>query len=125
MDCIFCDLMKSGEKIIDKDELCSVFYNTFPISKGHILIIPNRHVADYFDLTLEEANAIQKMLFKHKELLSAEDETITAFNVGVNAGVAAGQTVYHVHMHLIPRREGDVANPRGGLIEGERPKRSV
>jgi diadenosine tetraphosphate (Ap4A) HIT family hydrolase len=81
----------------------------------HTLVIPKRHVADYFDLYQPELNAIQALLKEQREKTLAADPAVTGFNVGINTGADAGQTIFHVHVHLIPRRKGDVANPRGGV----------
>ena len=110
--CIFCNLPRS-EKIAESD-LCFAMFDGFPVSKGHVLIIPKRHVADYFDLTDEEIMAMQHMM---KEIKGRLDEEFSpdGYNVGINVNEAAGQTVFHVHMHLIPRYRGDVDNPRGGV----------
>lgn len=110
--CIFCNLPQS-EKIAESD-LCFAMFDGFPVSKGHVLIIPKRHVADYFDLTDEEIMAMQHMM---KEIKGRLDEEFSpdGYNVGINVNEAAGQTVFHVHMHLIPRYRGDVDNPRGGV----------
>lgn len=110
--CIFCNLPQS-EKIAESD-LCFAMFDGFPVSKGHVLIIPKRHVADYFDLTDEEIMAMQHMMKEIKERLD-EEFSPDGYNVGVNVNEAAGQTVFHVHMHLIPRYRGDVENPRGGV----------
>lgn len=85
------------------------------VTKIHTLIIPKRHVSDYFELHQPELNAIQQLLLKQKEYLQNKDKTITGFNVGINSGVDAGQTVFHVHVHLIPRRTGDMIEPKGGV----------
>jgi hypothetical protein len=77
--------------------------------------IPKRHVADHFNLYQPERNAIEAMLHKRRQSILVQDNTVTGFNVGINAGASAGQTVFHVHVHLIPRREGDVADPKGGV----------
>ena len=79
------------------------------------LIIPKRHVADYFDLYHPELNAIQSLLQDQRKQIMTADPTVSGFNVGINAGSEAGQTIFHVHVHLIPRRKGDVAEPRGGV----------
>ena len=79
------------------------------------MVIPKRHVADYFDLYQPELNAIQSMLQNQRSEILKQDDTVTSFNVGINAGSDAGQTIFHVHIHLIPRRKGDVAEPRGGV----------
>lgn len=110
--CIFCNL--ASERIIAENELCLAIRDGFPVSEGHTLIIPKRHVADYFDLTSDEIAAMQAMM---KESKCQLDNTLhpDGYNVGVNVNAAAGQTVFHVHMHLIPRYIGDVENPKGGV----------
>jgi diadenosine tetraphosphate (Ap4A) HIT family hydrolase len=79
------------------------------------VFIPKRHIADYFDLTQAELNAINQLIKGQKKLLDELDTTIDGYNVGMNCGESAGQTVFHCHIHLIPRRTGDVENPRGGI----------
>ncbi|XXK36105.1 HIT family protein [Rhodobacteraceae bacterium nBUS_22] len=113
MKCVFCDL--PIDRFIDETELSLVFRDAFPVTDLHTLIIPKRHVADYFDLTEAERTDIQTLLLKHKEIVEIADKTVTGFNIGVNVGASAGQTVFHVHTHLIPRRDGDVEAPRGGV----------
>jgi diadenosine tetraphosphate (Ap4A) HIT family hydrolase len=110
--CIFCNL--ASERIIAENELCLAIRDGFPVSEGHTLIIPKRHAADYFDLTSDEIAAMQAMM---KESKCQLDNTLhpDGYNVGVNVNAAAGQTVFHVHMHLIPRYIGDVENPKGGV----------
>ncbi len=111
--CPFCEV---GEgRIIAENELCYAIRDGFPVTSMHTLVIPKRHVADYFDLYQPELNAIQSMLKEQREKISAADPAVTGFNVGVNAGVDAGQTIFHVHIHLIPRRRGDAAAPEGGV----------
>ena len=111
--CPFCSI---GEgRIIAENELCYAIRDGFPVTSMHTLVIPKRHVADYFDLYQPELNAIQSMLKEQREKISAADPTVTGFNVGVNAGADAGQTIFHVHVHLIPRRKGDVEAPQGGV----------
>jgi diadenosine tetraphosphate (Ap4A) HIT family hydrolase len=78
-------------------------------------IIPKRHVADYFGLTQAEINAVSRILTDQKSLLQVSDQTIDGFNIGMNCGESAGQSVFHCHIHLIPRRAGDVEQPRGGV----------
>jgi diadenosine tetraphosphate (Ap4A) HIT family hydrolase len=109
--CPFCAM--PAERIIDSDELAVVIRDGFPVTQGHTLIIPRRHVASFFELTEAEQNSILKLLRRAHSLAVAEG--VTAFNIGINDGAAAGQTVPHVHVHLIPRRPGDVADPRGGV----------
>ena len=113
MQCIFCELPL--DRIIDQTNLSKVFRDAFPVTKLHTLVIPNRHVADYFKLTAAEQADIQTLLQKHHQLIKLEDATVTGFNVGINVGASAGQTVFHVHVHLMPRRNGDVPNPQGGV----------
>lgn len=112
MDCVFCNI--SHERRVVENELCFAIRDGFPVSEGHTLIIPKRHVADYFDLTTEEVTAMQTMMREVKGQLD-EEFTPDGYNVGINVNEAAGQTVFHVHMHLIPRYKGDVENPRGGV----------
>jgi len=79
------------------------------------LIIPKRHLADYFDLYQPELNATQSLLAERRRLIQSEDPSVTGFNVGINAGSDAGQIIFHTHIHLIPRRQSDVEQPRGGV----------
>ena len=111
-DCIFCNIPQ--DELIAENDLCFAIYDDFPVSKGHVLIIPKRHVADYFSLTEDEVMAIQIMLREIKTKLDA-DLSPDGYNVGINVNEAAGQTVFHVHVHLITRFKGDVENPRGGV----------
>ena len=113
MSCIFCEL--SSDRFIDETELTLVFRDAFPVTDLHTLIIPKRHVSDYFNLTIAERDDIQNLLLKHKDLIENEDSSVSGFNVGNNIGLSAGQTVFHLHTHLIPRRDGDVESPRGGV----------
>ena len=112
--CIFCEIIPTN-RVIDQGKKCLVIRDAFPVTKGHTLIIPKRHVSDYFDTTEDEKAEIQNLLMKHRSLLLHCDETIKGFNIGINVGEVSGQTVFHVHVHLIPRRLGDVQNPRGGV----------
>jgi len=112
-DCLFCNLPK--KRIIDEDEFMIVIKDGFPVTKHHALIIPKRHVADYFGMHQPELNSLNTMLQKHKDLITKKDKMVTGFNIGMNNGEDAGQTVFHCHVHLIPRRKGDIKNPRGGI----------
>ena len=87
----------------------------YQVTKGHTLFIPKRHAMDYFELVQAEANAINALMLEQKSLLQSKDPTITGFNIGMNCGEDAGQTIFHCHVHLIPRRKGDVEKPRGGV----------
>jgi diadenosine tetraphosphate (Ap4A) HIT family hydrolase len=85
------------------------------VTTGHALVLPKRHTPDYFSMTAPERAQADELLRVLSRRLSDEHPDIAGFNVGANSGVAAGQTVFHAHIHLIPRREGDVANPTGGV----------
>ena len=111
--CVFCDI--DAGRVVGANELCVAIRDAFPVTEFHTLIIPKRHVADYFDLYQTERNAIDAMLQKQRQIITDMDEKVTGFNVGINAGQSAGQTVFHVHVHLIPRRDGVVDKPRGGV----------
>ena len=106
--------MESSRKI-DEDDWFYVIRDGFPVTSLHTLIIPNRHVETYFELTEHEVLALNSMINKHKQLIEEEDPTVSGFNIGMNCGEDAGQTVFHCHIHLIPRRKGDVDEPRGGV----------
>ena len=109
--CLFCNLER--EKIL-KSELSFAIYDAFPVNEGHTLIIPKRHTANYFDLTNEEQADCFALLNRVKGIVQ-EKYNPAGFNVGININEAAGQTVPHVHIHLIPRYDGDVEVPRGGV----------
>ena len=108
--CPFCS--RSGA--LFENEHAYVREDKFPVSPGHLLIIPKRHVPDWFSLTEEEQQAMLALLSRAKEYLDVRYHP-DGYNIGINCGEAAGQTVFHVHMHLIPRYAGDVENPRGGV----------
>ena len=112
--CFFCNRAKK-ESIYSSEFLFVVRDNKFPVTKHHTLIVPHRHVSDFFDLNNNELNDLAEVLKKQRKLLINLDKEITGFNVGVNAGVDAGQSIMHCHIHLIPRRKGDIENPRGGV----------
>ena len=97
------------------DEVAIAIRDGFPVVKGHTLVIPRRHVPGLFDLADDELLACHQLLNRCRHALEVSDPTISGFNVGVNLGVAAGQTIFHCHFHLIPRRAGDVSDPRGGV----------
>tara|TARA_B100000029_G_scaffold410734_1_gene412808 strand:+ start:105 stop:497 length:393 start_codon:yes stop_codon:yes gene_type:complete len=111
--CLFCN--KGRQKIIYSNKLIFVVRDSYPVTKYHTLIIPHRHVSDFFDLNDDEFADLNKILKKQRQLLLNLDKEITGFNVGVNAGSDAGQSIMHCHVHLIPRRKGDIKNPRGGV----------
>jgi diadenosine tetraphosphate (Ap4A) HIT family hydrolase len=111
--CLFCNSKISG--IAHENELAYASYDTFPVSEHHCLIIPKRHVNDYFELTNEELIACNDLIKLIKTETLDNDKTVKAFNIGTNAGKIAGQSIMHCHIHLIPRREGDADNPQGGV----------
>ena len=110
--CPFCSL--PPERIIDSNELALVIRDGFPVSKGHTLIIPKRHVGSWFDTSADERIALFALLDQVKMILDHELKP-DSFNIGINDGAAAGQTVPHLHIHLIPRYKGDQKDPRGGV----------
>ncbi len=112
-DCPFCSLPEA--RIGISNDLALTLPDQYPVTQGHTLAIPRRHIADFFELSAEEVKAILELLGKARERLVADDPSIEGFNVGINSGEAAGQTVMHCHVHLIPRRPDDVADPRGGV----------
>ena len=109
--CPFCNVER--EKILET-EMSFAIYDGFPVNDGHALIIPKRHTANYFDLSLEEQKDCIELLNRVKVVVQ-EKYNPAGFNVGININEVAGQTVPHVHIHLIPRYEGDVEEPRGGV----------
>ena len=112
-DCLFCKIEKS--KIVSENDFFIVVRDNYPVTELHTLIISKRHTASYFELEDSEKISLIKTLDKQKSLLLQSDSTIKGFNIGINDGVEAGQTIMHFHAHLIPRRTGDVQNPRGGV----------
>lgn len=122
-DCIFCRVIGSDDIVLENDRAFAVF-DKFPVTEGHILIIPKRHFADFFDITREEYQAVFNLLDKMRQRLSDSDLSIDGYNIGINIGQPAGQTVMHCHIHLIPRRSGDIDDPRGG-VRGVIPEKRV
>ena len=111
--CIFCNVRK--EDMIYENEYAFVSYDSYPVSKFHCLIIPKRHIRNYFDLDEKELNACNQLIKKIRTKIEKDDNLVEGFNLGTNAGIVAGQTIMHCHIHLIPRRKGDVENPQGGV----------
>lgn len=112
-DCPFCNPEADRERIAESDSVYSI-YDKFPVSNGHALIIPKNHCCDFFDLNFEQQSSCLLLLNKVKQIIN-EKYKPDGFNIGVNVGSSAGQTVNHVHIHLIPRYNGDVKNPEGGI----------
>jgi diadenosine tetraphosphate (Ap4A) HIT family hydrolase len=111
--CPFCTRIQSGDIVASNDH-AAAFADGFPISPGHILVVPRRHEADYFALSELEQGAIWRLVSELRAQHHSQPEA-AGFNVGINVGAAAGQTVWHAHVHLIPRYAGDVEDPRGGV----------
>ena len=117
-DCIFCN--PDREKVL-QSKLCYAIFDKYPVSNGHLLIIPHRHEGDYFKLKKEEKQALWQMVEEAKTYLDKNFQP-DGYNVGFNLHKAAGQTIFHVHIHVIPRYEGDMENPEGGVrhvVEGK------
>jgi len=114
--CPFCQAQATGErKILDSNHLAFVLADAHPVTFGHMLVMPKRHEANYFELTHAEQTAIAHLIDGMQARLCLEDPRILGFNVGINVGEVAGQTVDHAHVHLMPRRAGDNDDPRGGV----------
>ena len=111
--CLFCDSKKSG--IAHENDLAYASYDSYPVSDHHCLIIPKRHIKDYFDMTNDELIACNDLIQIVKNEILSRDVNVKGFNIGTNAGKIAGQSIMHCHIHLIPRRVGDVDNPQGGV----------
>lgn len=112
-DCVFCDINDS--QIIEENELALVVRDKYPVTELHSLIIPRRHCETYFELSQAELNSIHRLAYICKGKLISQDSSITGFNIAYNSGSDASQTVGHCHMHLIPRRKGDIQDPTGGI----------
>ena len=112
-DCIFCQA-EQVKTIIASSNLSLAFFDGFPVSPGHALVIPRRHVASFFDLSEEEVADMMTLVRQVKEILDARFHP-DGYNLGINVGESAGQSIFHVHLHLIPRYAGDVPNPKGGV----------
>jgi diadenosine tetraphosphate (Ap4A) HIT family hydrolase len=110
--CPFCNLAPEG--IVFANEHAFAFEDAYPVSPGHALIIPRRHAPSWFELSDEERLAVLDLLDRFRKRI-AESRNPAGFNIGINDGAAAGQTVPHVHVHLIPRYHGDQPDPRGGV----------
>ena len=111
--CLFCNIKESGLALENDKAYAS--YDSYPVSHLHCLIIPKRHVKDYFDLTDEEILSCNDLIKKIKNEILKKDSSVLGFNIGTNAGKIAGQSIMHCHIHVIPRRKGDVDNPQGGV----------
>jgi len=112
LSCIFCDL--DDRDIIIENDLIRAIYDRYPVNEGHMLIIPERHFSSFFSAKEEEVAAIYEIMHQVKDHLDEKYQP-DGYNVGINIGRAAGQTIMHLHVHVIPRYEGDVEDPRGGV----------
>lgn len=111
--CLFCTI--PDQRIIDSNDLAFAIRDGFPVTPLHTLVIPRRHIEDYFGLSKEELQACHELLLRLRSAVLKEDADVDGFNIGMNSGYVAGQTIFHCHIHLIPRRKHDVENPRGGI----------
>ena len=112
-ECPFCSLPQSN--ILRESETCMVIHDGYPVTHLHTLIITKRHAETYYDLNAEERRDVEVHLENEREIILAADPLVTGFNIGINCGEDAGQTVMHCHIHLIPRRKEDMDNPEGGV----------
>ena len=112
-NCLFCSIEE--DRIVHEYKHFYVIRDAFPVTPLHSLIITKRHVVSYFQCSKEEHDEIPIILDTQKTELKILDNTITGFNIGMNIGEDAGQTIFHCHIHIIPRRKGDTSNPRGGV----------
>jgi diadenosine tetraphosphate (Ap4A) HIT family hydrolase len=110
---LFCEI--PAERVVAQNELAYAIFDGFPVTEHHCLVIPKRHIPDYFSLSRSELKACDDLLRELKDRVIGLDATVTGFNIGMNSGADAGQTIFHCHIHLMPRRNGDVENPRGGV----------
>ena len=113
MSCVFCERVASNTVVADNN-LAAAFPDAFPISPGHTLIAPRRHEADFFNLSEIEQAAVWSLIDPVRHHIESTHHP-DAYNIGINAGEAAGQTVPHAHLHVIPWYKGDVQDPRGGI----------
>src|SRR5213594_1841457 len=113
MSCVFCERVRRGD-LLSENEAAAAFFDGFPLSPGHVLIVTKRHEADFLRLTANEGLAVWRLLAPVRELLDRQFKP-GGYNLGVNVGEIAGQTVDHAHLHVIPRYAGDVPEPRGGV----------
>tara|TARA_B100000575_G_scaffold279647_1_gene268242 strand:- start:416 stop:814 length:399 start_codon:yes stop_codon:yes gene_type:complete len=111
--CLFCNTKLSG--IAHENDLAYASYDTYPVSKHHCLIIPKRHIKNYFEMNNDELIACNDLIKIIKKEILDQDQSVKGFNLGTNIGKVSGQSIFHCHLHLIPRREHDVENPQGGV----------
>jgi diadenosine tetraphosphate (Ap4A) HIT family hydrolase len=120
--CLFCRWIQAGETVATLGTVAAI-YDGHPVTTGHLLIVPLRHTANALFMTTQETRDTEALIRTLAAKFRKNDPTVTGFNVGTNIGASAGQTVFHAHIHLIPRRDGDCDNPKGGIrgvIDGKR-----
>jgi ATP adenylyltransferase len=121
-NCLFCRWIRAG-KAVETLGTVAAFNDGYPVTEGHLLIVPLRHIADGFSMTGQEIRDSETLIRTLSAKISKSDPLVTGFNIGINIGESAGQTLFHAHIHLIPRRNGDCDNPKGGVrgvIDGKR-----
>jgi ATP adenylyltransferase len=112
--CPFCyDNIK--DRVVAEQNSVVAIQDSYPVTAGHLLIVPKRHIEDYFSLNETEKKDTGDLITKLKNRITAKDHSVTGFNIGTNVGESAGQTIFHAHIHLIPRRNNDTPHPRGGV----------
>ncbi|MBU6463485.1 MAG: HIT family protein [Proteobacteria bacterium] len=112
--CVFSAL-RDGPLVISRNELAFSVRDTTPVTAMHALVLPYRHAETYFDLSESELAAANDLLRHLRSDIEGADPSVKGFNIGANIGIVSGQTIFHCHIHLIPRREGDVPDPLGGV----------
>ncbi len=112
--CLFCDKEKLKTPAISENDFCFAVFDAYPVSRGHALIIPKKHILSFFDLKEDEIVKMFSLIREVKDFLQKEYSP-DAFNIGINDGEVAGRTIHHLHIHLIPRYKGDIENPKGGI----------
>lgn len=122
MSCVFCNI--DSERILLEHKSVVAIFDNYPVTESHCLIIPKQHRDDFFSMTKEEQLDAIEIIDALKEKLQKQDTTINGFNIGMNCGESAGQTIFHCHIHLIPRRTGDMEEPRGG-VRGVIPEKRI
>lgn len=113
-DCLFCQHARSNRMTVEYGSVFAIL-DKHPVTEGHHLVISKRHVSDYFAMSYNEKRDVEALLSLLRKQIVIDDPGVKGFNIGMNCGEAAGQTVMHAHIHLIPRRDGDVDDPRGGV----------
>lgn len=113
-NCIFCAL-RDGPNVVLRNELAFALRDATPVTPLHTLVLPSRHAPTYFDLTDAELAAVNDLLRRLRSDIVEADPSVEGFNIGANVGAVSGQTIFHCHIHLIPRRKGDMHDPRGGV----------